>query len=186
MRTMKNKGLKLVKIGLLVVCLAFTPALMAQRVAVKTNLLLDGLAMPNLGFEMVTGKCTTLSVSMLSFEKCLKADLKAMALQPEFRYWYSQQPMNRGYVGLIGLTGFYKGLIGKDTYDGYGGGAGLSFGYVMNLTKRLNLELSTGFGAFYYHQKRYAGAEEPEGVVPEKGYMLMPMQVGVSLSYVIK
>lgn len=183
---MKNKGLNLVKICLLVVCLTFTPTLMAQRVAVKTNLLLDGLVMPNLGFEMLTGKRTTLSVSMLSFDKCLKADLKAMVLQPELRYWYSQQPMSRGYVGLIGLTGFYKGLIGKETYDGYGGGAGVSFGYVMNLTKRFNLELSTGFGAFYYHQKRYKGAEEPDGLVPEKGYMLMPMQVGVSLSYVIK
>ena len=183
---MKNKGMKIFKICLLVVCLACTPALMAQRVAVKTNLLLDGMVMPNLGFEMVTGKHTSLSVSMLSFEKCFKNDLKAIALQPELRYWYSQQPMSRGYVGLIGLTGFYKGLIGNDTYDGYGGGAGLSFGYVMNLTKRFNLEVSTGFGAFYYHQKRYDGAEEPEGLVPEKGYMLMPMQVGVSLSYVIK
>ena len=174
------------KIFLIMIGLAVTPALMAQRVAVKTNLLLDGMLAPNFGFELVTGKTTSLSVSMLSFEKCLGNDLKAIAIQPEYRYWYSSQPMNRGYVGLIGLAGFYKGDFGQDTYDGYGGGLGVSFGYVFNITKRLNLELSTGFGAFYYHQKNYEGDREPEDLKPEKGYMLLPFQAGISISYVIK
>ena len=159
---------------------------MAQRVAVKTNLLLDGVLAPNVGFELVTGKATSLSVSMLSFEKCFGVDLKAIGIQPEFRYWYSAQPMSRGYVGLIGLGGFYKGDFGQDTYDGYGGGAGVSLGYVFNLTKRLNLELSTGMGAFYYHQKKYWSDREPEDLKPEKGYMLIPFQAGVSISYVLK
>ena len=174
------------KIFLIIMGLVLSPALMAQRLAVKTNALLDGVMAPNLGFELVTGKATSLSVSMLSFEKCLGNDLKAIAIQPEYRYWYSSQPMNRGYVGLIGLAGFYKGDFGQDTYDGYGGGMGLSFGYVFNLTHRLNLELSTGFGAFYYHQKNYPGDREPENLKPEKGYMLLPMQAGVSISYVLK
>ena len=170
----------------MVIALAVAPVVMAQRVAVKTNLLLDGVLAPNIGFELVTGKATSLSVSMLSFEKCLGNDLKAIVLQPEFRYWYSTQPMSRGYIGLIGLGGFYKGDFGQDTYDGYGGGAGLSFGYVFNLTKRLNLELSTGFGAFYYHQKKYWSDREPEDLTPEKGYMLIPFQAGVTISYVLK
>ena len=183
---MSNSGMKTFKLFLIIICLAVSPVVMAQRVAVKTNLLLDGVLAPNFGFELVTGKATSLSVSMLSFEKCLGNDLKAIVMQPEFRYWYSKQPMSRGYLGLIGLAGFYKGDFGVDTFDGYGGGAGVSFGYVFNLTKRLNLDLSTGFGAFYYLQKKYWSNREPENLIPEKGYMLIPFQAGVSLSYVIK
>lgn len=174
------------KLLLIIVGLVVSQGVVAQRLAVKTNLLLDGLLSPNFGFELVTGKTTSLSVNMLSFEKCLGNDLKAIAIQPEYRYWYSSQPMNRGYIGLIGLAGFYKGDFGQDTYDGYGGGLGLSFGYVFNMTKRLNLELSTGFGAFYYHHKHYEGEREPEDLKPEKGYMLLPFQAGVSISYILK
>ncbi|MCQ2246485.1 MAG: DUF3575 domain-containing protein [Bacteroidaceae bacterium] len=163
----------------------FMPA-HAQRLAVKTNALLDGLLTPNIGFEMVTGQKTSLGVNLLSFHKCLRLDIDAVGIQPEFRYWYSSVPMNRGYVGVIGLAGFYKGTVSHDYYDGYGGGLGVSFGYVFNLTRRLNLELSTGFGAFYYHQKKSEGTYIPEGTEAMKAYALIPMQMGVSISYVLK
>lgn len=151
----------------------------AQRVAVKTNLLLDGLLTPNLGFELTTGQKTSLNVNMMSFHHALHQDIDAVGIQPELRYWYSSVPMSRGYIGLIGLAGYYTGDWGKTNYDGYGGGAGFSFGYVLNMTKRFNLELSAGMGAVYYHQK--VNLQESE-----KGYALMPLQLGISISYVIK
>lgn len=151
----------------------------AQRVAVKTNVLLDGLLTPNIGFELTTGNKTSLNVNMLSFHHALHQKINAVGIQPEWRYWYSSVPMSRGYVGLIGLAGYYKGDWGKTFYDGYGGGAGFSFGYVLNMTKRFNLELSTGMGAVYYHQRVDEGA-------PQKGYALMPLQAAVSISYIIQ
>ena len=171
---------------LLTLMLLFCTAAFSQHVAVKTNVLLDGLLTPNLGFELTTGKQTSLAVNLLSCHKALKQDINAVAIQPEYRFWYSGVPMNRGYVGVIGLAGFYHGDFGKTRYDGYGGGAGVSFGYVMNLTNRFNLEFSTGFGAFYYHQKQAHEPELPDQAEPNRGYALIPLQAAVSLSYIIK
>jgi hypothetical protein len=163
----------------------------AQQFGVKTNALMWGFCAPNAGVEIVIGERCSLDISGFAKPSLSKGNSPLLnsyvtGFQPEFRYWYSAQPMSRGYVGLIGLGGFYKGDFGQDTYDGYGGGAGVSLGYVFNLTKRLNLELSTGMGAFYYHQKKYWSDREPEDLKPEKGYMLIPFQAGVSISYVLK
>lgn len=164
-------------LGFLLCCCLST---FAQRVAVKTNVLLDGLLTPNIGFELTTGNKTSLNVNMLSFHHALHQDIDAVGIQPELRYWYSSVPMSRGYVGVIGLAGFYKGDWGKTNYDGYGGGAGISFGYVLNMTKRFNLELSTGMGAVYYHQR------VDYNETAQKGYALLPLQAAVSISYVIQ
>ena len=63
-------------------------------------------------------------------------------------------------------------------YQGNALGAGLTAGYAFNLTRRLDLELSTGAGLLFFRSKR----EEDFS----KGYMLCPQKLGVTLVYIIK
>ena len=60
-------------------------------------------------------------------------------------------------------------------HHGDAAGAGLTFGYVLPLSERLNLDFHAGAGWVFYH-------EEDKGV----GSMILPTKLGISLSYIIR
>ena len=178
---------------LLFLLLGVCPVVRAQMLAVKTDALKWGLMSPNLCVELVTSAKTSLDLSVFGNYKPWGKDVKMLALQPEFRYWFNGRPMVREYVGVSLLATTYDITWGRHIYQGDAVGAGLTFGYVLDVGKRWNIEFYGGFGAFAYFQKQYYvndNYEDYESGGGSKnnsdGYTLLPTKIGVSVSYILK
>ncbi len=186
-------------------CIFFLSALLcakaeAQVFAVKTNALMWGGLTPNLGLEMVTGEHTSIELSGFGHKNPYGLTSKMISLQPEFRYWFNGRPMVREFVGVTALFTTYDTTLPLDfkkdspmtVRDGDSVGLGITGGYVFELGKRFNLELSCGFGAVYYRQKLYpADSEDNYGTdnsqgPNSRGYKLIPIDLGVTFTYIIK
>jgi len=169
----------------------------AQRLAVKTNLLSLAGATPDLGFEVVTGEHASFSLTAFGTvnpywrDKSLGEEVQTtlFAVQPEFRYWFNGRPLTRFFTGVNALAAAYDfSMVGR-LHKGNAAGIGLTAGYVINLTKRLDVEFSTGAGLLFYWGKRYAdGTPLPlEDEMPDTwGYKLSPTKLGITLVYIIK
>jgi hypothetical protein len=174
--------------------LAVCGTVRAQMVAVGTDLSWDAAAVPNLTVEMVTGNSSTLSLSVLgSSGTWVINDAKLLLVQPEWRYYFSGRPMHSHFVGLSALGGTYEFTRNGKVRDGYGGGAGLTFGYVWNFTKRWSLDVHAGLGCVAYRQKEYNVGDKYEEYsvngnlkANAHGYYIMPTRIGLSLSYIFR
>ena len=139
----------------LLIVILLTVALLpihAQKVAVGTNLLMDALMIPNVGAEVVVGERSVVGLHGFGTYRPWGQDVRLLGVQPEYRYFFSGRPMNSFFVGLGALALSYKITWSSKVYDGSAVGGGLTFGYVMPLSHRVNLEFYSGFGAFFYHR----------------------------------
>ena len=188
--TMKRKILLAVMLTLLTVSTA-----RAQMFAVSTEATSDLLMAPSVGFELVTGNYTSVSLNGLFCQGCLLGkDIKVSALQPEYRYYFSGRPINKWFVG-VGALGALFDITWKDkVYDGYALGLGLTYGYVINLNKHWSVDIHSGFGFVYYKRKEYFMHDnydtyytvDGQQQANAKGYYLMPTRIGVSVTYLIR
>ena len=118
--------------------------------------------------------------------------VKTNGLMPEYRYWFNGRPMTREFVGIAALGVSYDITWGDRIYQGDAAGAGITFGYALNLSRRLNVELYGGFGAVYFKQKQYYKNDNIEDYTDgtaqanANGYKLLPIKIGVSISYIFK
>lgn len=180
---------------LIVACFLLTAvASRAQMVAVGTDVLMDALQIPSLGAEMVIGERSTLALNAFGGYHPWGKKVKVLGLQPEYRYYFSGRPMSRYFVGLGALATSHDITWKRKVYNGNAFGVGLTFGYVLSLSKRLNLDFHAGFGAIAYRQKEYYEGDfydedySINGVIRTnaKGYTLLPTRLGISLSYILK
>ena len=177
----------------LALSLSFT-ATKAQMLAVNTDIAFDALMAPNIGLEMTTGERSTVGVSVIYANKPYYKSAKFTLIQPEWRFYFSGRPMHSHFVGLCALGGTYDFTYKGKVRDGYGAGLGLTFGYVWNITKRLNLDIHGGVGCIAYKQKEYDDGDyyneeyTVEGNVKANahGYYILPTKIGLSLSYILK
>ena len=72
----------------------------AQRFAIKTNVLYDVLATPDLGFELVISDHSSLGLSMFGNWTPYGLPVKMIVVQPEYRYWDSSGTMRLTGVRL--------------------------------------------------------------------------------------
>ena len=168
----------------------------AQQFAISTELSSLALTAPNVGIEMVTGNSSTLSLYGLMAKNpwWTGKPLSITVLQPEYRFYFSGRPISKFFVGIGGVGGLYDITWGGKRYDGYGLGGGITFGYVMNLNDRLNLDFHSGFGAIYYLRKEYFEQDNFDvshsvnGMqrANASGYYLLPTRLGVSLIYIFR
>lgn len=166
----------------------------AQMLAVNTDVATDLLQMPSLGFELVTGERTSLSLNAMGGYNPWGKEVKVMVLQPEFRCYLSGRPMSREFIGLGALASNYDIHWAGKVYDGHAIGMGLTFGYVYALSKRLNLDIHAGFAAIFYRQKEYYEGDLYDVDYPVNGvlhpnahgYTLLPTRIGVSFTYILK
>lgn len=181
---------------LIITCCAILTAIcsQAQILSINTDLVGDGFMAPNIGIEMTVGEKTTVGLNGLYTTKPYGKEIKGFALQPEMRYYVSGRPMHKEFIG-VGLIGANYDVIWKEKrYDGFAYGAGITFGYVMNLTKRLNIDFHAGVGLVGYLRKEYylgdhyddLYREDGEIVGNSKGYYILPTRIGISVSYIIK
>ncbi|MBR4378703.1 MAG: DUF3575 domain-containing protein [Prevotella sp.] len=188
---MRNKFLLIIATVML-----FAAKASAQMMAVNTDVAMDACMAPSLGVELTLGKKSTLNINGLYAANMLGKDIRIAAIQPEWRVYISGRPMFHHYVGAIGLLASYKfSHFADKVYDGDAGGLGLSYGYVWPVTQRLLIDFHTSLGLVFYHQKEYFVGDDydshylnDEGnpYANAHGSLLMPLRIGISVSYIIK
>lgn len=168
----------------------FANSIKAQLVSVKTNALHWATMAPNLGFEIVLGERSTVNFHATGWYKTYGMNIKGWLIAPEYRFWLSGRPLTREYIGLSVLAINYTdkaGIFSEGNCSiGDALGAGITGGYVFNLSERWNLELSAGAGVVAVRSKQYKkGTTMPEHADPIK-YKVIPINLGVTFSYIIK
>ena len=166
----------------------------AQMIAANIDALWAATMSPSAGLEMVVGEKSTVGLNVSYMGKPYGMDIKLFEVQPEYRYYFSGRPMFREFIGVGAIGGTHNITWKGKVYDGMNMGLGLTFGYVMPLGKRINLDFHAGFGAVYYNHKEYFTGDQydadsrVDGMDHNNasGYYLLPTRLGVSFTYILK
>uniref|UniRef100_UPI003FED6D16 DUF3575 domain-containing protein n=1 Tax=Bacteroides clarus TaxID=626929 RepID=UPI003FED6D16 len=176
-----------------------TSGAFAQRLAVKSNLLADALASPNIEAELLVSTRWTLDFAA-HYQPFAPRDnrrWKHWILQPEARRWLCT-PFAGHFLGVHALGGRFnvggvhlpfhilKGAR-EARYEGWFLGAGISYGYHWVLSPHWGMEAALGVGAAFLRSDRYrcghCGSKQRD--VKNKGYY-GPTKAAVSIVYMIK
>ena len=173
---------------LFILLLLVSGNVLAQRAAVKTNLLHDVATAPSLAAEWALASRWTLDVSgsacPWSFENNRK--WKFWMAQGEARYWLCQSFYGH-FLGVHAGGGEYNlsrvrlpfvSHSASSRYEGWAVMAGLG--------KRWNLEATVGAGWVHAEYKRFNCPACGEYRGADKKNFLAPTRVGVSLIYMLK
>lgn len=166
--------------------------------AVKTNLLYLATTTLNVGAEFGLAPKWTLDVAAGLNPWDLNernGGIRHWLVQPEVRYWFCQR-FEKHFLGLHGIGGqfqvmdinlhpFGRDLTGK-RYDGWGAGAGLSYGYHLPVSKRWAMEFTAGAGYVYLEYDRYDCGECDRLTGSKVRHWFGPTKAGISLIYMIK
>lgn len=142
----------------------------AQQVALKTNLLYDATATPNLGMEVGLNQKHTLQVfyGLHPWKFGHGEDqkfLKHWVVNPEFRHWFCHR-FNGSFVGIHAFGGQFNAAkiktpfgwwkeLEDNRFEGWFVGGGVSYGYQWVLSKHWNFEAAIGVGAAYIKYDKY-------------------------------
>lgn len=169
-----------------------------QIIGVKTDVLSDALLLsPNLGVEVSIGHRLTLDLTA-HYNPFSSGDTKRWKhwmVRPELRYWLCQ-PFGGHFFGVHAFGGEYnvankKFLFGaydiKDKRsEGWGAGAGLTYGYHWILAPRWGVEASIGVGGAYTKYNQYRCTHCGEKLNSDHKWYLGPTKASVSLIYMIR
>lgn len=168
--------------------------LQAQRVALKSDLLLWATTTPNAGVETALGHHLTLSATVAynAWKFSGSTRLNLYLAEPELRYWFCRR-FEGHFVGVhahyahynIGGLSFISGL--KDRLvqgDLYGGG--LTYGYHWAIGERWGLEavIGGGYNRLEYDKYRCAECDERIGTFMQNYFGVT--RAGVSLIYFLR
>jgi len=172
----------------------------AQDVALKTNLLADGLLNPNLGIEIGLAPKWTLEVTgqLNAWTLSHQRRWKHWAVQPEVRYWFCDRFASHfvglhahggqfnmgGFDGKINLLGTDLRKLKDARYQGWFAGAGVGYGYDWILGHHWNLEAELGVGYSYsrYDRFRCRGCGKKTEAAKTHHYV-GPTKVAINLVY---
>lgn len=181
---------------LIILLLLVSGSALAQKAAVKTNLLQDAVAVPSLATEWALNSQWTFdvsgSVSPWSFKNNRK--WKLWMAQGEARYWLCQSfyghffGLNVG-GGEYNLSRIHLPFVPNSAsyrYEGWAVMAGVSYGYSWVLGKRWNLEATIGAGLIHTEYKRFECPTCGKFKGSEKKDFLSPTRVGINLIYMLK
>ena len=164
--------MKVRRVFISLVCLVMTTLAVSGQVAVKTNVVMDALAIPNAGVELGLSKKLTLDVPVYynPFKQVMWREqegklFKLFMVQPELRYWFCDK-FNGHFVGLHGMGGAYNttGIelpftpfddLADFRYKGPFYGGGISYGYQHILSRHWSIEATLGIGYSYVRYKKY-------------------------------
>ena len=182
----------------LAVTLTFTTTLIAQKVAVKTNLLYGATATPNLQLEFGLSKKSTLDIGggLNWFDFSDNKKFKHLLVQPEYRYWFCEA-FNGHFLGVhahgaqfnVGNIDISAGRLDKlknRRYEGHLFGGGLSWGYQWVVSPRWNIEVNLGGGYARIDYTKYCGKECGAPLSSGKHNYWGVTRAGLSIVYFIK
>lgn len=178
--------------SLLIMSLLFlTTNMQAQRIALKSNALLWATLSPNVGAEFRVSRRFTISTEVAANPFSLgKLEPHYALFQPEVRYWFSNRPHARWFVGVAGLASIYKMRFGDTYHDGNAVGGGVTGGYSFVLNRRWSLETTLGLGLVRISERKWDVSQPfPGNIMPEepnnKKIMPFPIKAGVTFVYIL-
>ncbi|KAA6300092.1 MAG: hypothetical protein EZS26_003766 [Candidatus Ordinivivax streblomastigis] len=121
--------------------------------AVKTNLLQWGAGVSNIGVEYPVAGRFSIDFPVVYSPYTIRNNwkIRTLGIQPEFRWWGNRQMIGH-FLGLHAHLAYYNMATDElDRYQDKDGktplwGAGLSYGYVLPLRGRWNMEFTAGAG----------------------------------------
>lgn len=171
---------------------------------IKSNLLSDAVTNPNLGVEFKLSHNWTfdLPVTYNGWTFHHNKKWKHLLVQPAARWW-TCEAFNGHFFGLHAHYAYYNignvrwgGLKFPDAidlrnaeayrYEGWLGGAGISYGYSAYLSKRFSLEFEVGVGWAYLHYDKYACAKCGDKVGAAHKNYFGPTKAAIALVYFLK
>lgn len=148
----------------------------AQKLAAEIDPLWLAMGVANAGAELAVGRCSTLGLSVTAFHHpWVNDEGQGVGLHPELRYYLSGRSMYHLFVGVSGLTGTYSLHFNDKHYVGSAAGLGLTFGYVLPINRRFNIDFHSGFGVIHTQDR-------------ERGHdnLTLPTKVGVTITYILQ
>ena len=183
------------------VCLVVTAVSASGQLAVKSKVIMDALAIPNIGAEVGLSKKSTLDVPVyynpwkqVMWKEQDDKLFKLFMVQTELRYWFCDK-FNGHFVGVHAMGGSYNttGIdlpfspfddLGDYRYKGHFYGGGISYGYQYILSRHWSVEATLGIGYAYLRYKKYPCVECAK--MEEKGTenYFGPTRAALNLIYV--
>lgn len=175
-----------------------TNSVNAQQVGLKTNLLYDATATPNIGMEIGVGQKHSFQVFYgLHPWKFGHGDdqkfLKHWVVNPEWRHWFCHR-FNGSFVGIHAFGGQYNAAnikmplgwwkeLEDHRFEGWYAGGGVSYGYQWVLSKHWNFEAAVGVGAAYIDYDKYKCGECGSKIDDGHKIYVGPTKAALSLQY---
>ena len=172
----------------------------AQTAGIKSNLLADIAASPNIGVEFGVAPKWTLEVTAeINDWDINRHKWKHWFVQPEVRLWLCDTFAGH-FFGLHGIGGQYNfgnihngiNFLGSDfsqlsdyRFQGWAAGAGVAYGYAWVLARHWNLEAEIGIGWIYTRFDKYTCSTCEKKVESDKTHNYFgPTKLAVSLEYI--
>ncbi len=144
---------------------------------IKTNLLYDALAVPNIGVEFYVGKGFSVSAGWMYAWWSRESRHRLWRIyggEVEGRWWFGNKsrlkPLTGHHIGLyagmftfcfeFGHKGYLGGLPGENLWNRAWINAGVEYGYSLPLTSRLNMDFSIGIGWIGGKMEKYEAQGE--------------------------
>lgn len=187
-------------IGILILLITGVAGGMAQKVALKTNMLSDVALTPNLGVEIGLSPKWTLDISgQLNAWNVDGKRWRHWLAYPEARYWFCNT-FQGNFLGFHAFGGqFNVGNIHNNLkifnwdfsrlsnyrYQGWAAGAGVAWGHAWILATHWNIELEVGVGWAYMKFDTYpcAGCGSAIQKGRHRNYV-GPTKLALNLEYV--
>ena len=171
----------------------------AQKVGLKTNVLTDAFASPNLGIEVgLAPKWTLEATGEVNFWNVNRHKWKHWFVQPEARYWFCERFAGH-FLGIHAVGGEYNfgnidnhiKFLGSDfeplsnsRVQGWGVGGGIAYGYSWIINRHWNFEAEIGVGYIYTRYDRYPCAECGTAIEKDQPHNYFgPTKAALSLVY---
>ncbi|MBQ8673509.1 MAG: DUF3575 domain-containing protein [Bacteroides sp.] len=179
-----------------ILLLLFLFCALRAQVALKTNVPMDVLRMPNLGVEAGVSKRLTLDLTGY-YTPWKFSDTKMhklLMVQPELRYWFCDK-FNGHFLGLHLMGGVYNTMgfkppfglwddMDEYRYKGQFYGAGLSYGYQFILDRHWNLEATLGLGYNYVTYRKYVCKDCGRQIEKSHKNYVGPTKAALNLVYI--
>ena len=150
--------------------------LKAQKLAAGLDPLWLATGIAKGSVEMTVGRSSTLGLTALGISHpWVSKEATGIAIMPELRYFLSGRPMFHHFVGVNALSGTYSLYFNDKHYIGSAAGIGVTFGYILPLTSRWNIDLHSGL-CFIHTQDREQGHNN----------LTLPIKVGLNISYILR
>lgn len=158
-----------------------------RYMALKTNIAYDAAGLPNLAFEMQFSKHISVELPVICsfWDISQKHAVRAVAIQPEGRWWL-KQPGAGHFFGVHAHVAWFNVKWQEDRYQNTDRpllGAGVSYGYLLPLSKHWGAEFSLGAGYAHMKYNTYYNIDNGAQIGTETRNYWGITRVGLSLSY---
>lgn len=171
--------------------------------ALKTNMLFDALALPNISAEFYLGKNLSISGNWMYgwWDNDRRHDYwRAYGGDITLRYWFGKasrlKPLTGHHIGIyggvvtydfeLGGKGYMGGRPGHSLWDRCMHVAGVEYGYSLPVARRLNIDFTIGIGYMGGLEEKYEPAgDKYEWISTNRRTWIGPTKAEISLVWLI-